>query len=164
MAKFLRQEAPSNASLEIGTIGPRVCRLSGLLSRCWLGCRDCSRAGGWRRGIFGRLRGSRREKDPIEDGGRYRGKENDRQQGVFRGKRIQPNRIVGRSLPRGPEIGLEFRKHRAAAHRVRCEKTACFQRKLLSRQISTFSALRRGGFLSIGTAPTKIFTITRSGR
>ena len=36
------------------------------------------------------------------------------------------------------EIGIEFRRHRAAAHRVRCEKTACFERKLLPRQSRLF--------------------------
>ena len=98
-------------------------------------------------GTLGRWWGSRREKDPIEDGRCQRRKENDRQQGISRGKGIQPDRIVGRSLPRGLEIGLEIRKHRAAAHRLRCEKTAFSQRKLLPRQIPAFSAVRRGGFI-----------------
>ena len=42
------------------------------------------------------------------------------------------------------EIGIEFRRHRAAAHRVRCGRTAFFERKLLPRQPPTFSALRKG--------------------
>lgn len=96
---------------------------------------------------FRRFRGRRREKNPIEDGRRERRKENDRQQGISRGNRSQPNRIVTRSQPRSPEIGLSFRKHTAGAHRHRCEKTACFQRKLLPRQIPVFSAVRRLGFI-----------------
>ena len=66
----------------------------------------------WRRGTFRRFRGRRREKDPIEDGRRQRRKENDREQGIARGNRIEPDGFVGRSRLRGLEIGLEFRKHK----------------------------------------------------
>lgn len=116
-----------------------------LMSLSWL--RVC------RRGIFGGLRGGRREKDPIKDGCRHRRKENDRQQGVLGRERVQANAGVG-GTPSWKiasdfqrEIGLEFSRH-SAAHRIRCEKTAFFQRKLLPRQIPTFSAVRRGEFIN----------------
>jgi len=102
-----------------------------------------------RSGTFRRLRGSRREKDPIEDGCGYGRKENDRQQGVLRGNWIQANAGVG-GAPSWRcasdfeiEIGLEFSRHRVAAYRVRCDK-----KKLLPRQAPTFSAVRRGEFIN----------------
>ena len=60
------------------------------------------------------------------------------------------------------EIGIEFRRHRAAAHRVRCEKTACFERKLLPRQSRLF--LRFAGDESFRSLLAKAFGVRLRNR
>ena len=88
-----------------------------------------SRLGVCRGGIIGCLLGSRRGKDPIEHGCRQHRKENDRQQGILRGNRIQTNLVVSRLLLRPFQFGIEFGKHNPAAHRVRPEGTGTLPEK-----------------------------------